>query len=120
MGRFEEGMGEPALWGGCWEWGAVIRKDSADSKMILTRSCPHRAGQHPGMGEAARSHHQDQGTPRSVWVGSGVGVPTLPSSPTCQAPIDPLHHPNHHQWPKNRPAPPTANPVLSRELQPWH
>lgn len=34
--------------------------------------------------------------PQSVWVGSGVRVPTLPSPPTWQAPIDPLKHPNHH------------------------
>lgn len=47
MGRFEKGWENGHLGGGgrCWEWGVVIRKDSADPKMIFTHSCPRGAGQ---------------------------------------------------------------------------
>lgn len=66
MGRLEEGMGEWAMGGGHSEWGAAIRKDSVYLKMILTCSCPHGAGQHPGMGEATHPHRQEPGSPQAV------------------------------------------------------
>lgn len=67
--------------------------DSAGTKMILTCSCPHRAGQHPSMGEAARSHHWGLRPFQSAQVGSGMRIPTFPTPLSWQAPIDPLQHP---------------------------
>jgi len=77
MGRLEEGMGN-RRWGGVGAGNGEQRPGRIErDQMILTRSCPHGAGQHPGVGEAAHSHHQQPQSPQAVWVGSGEGVQTF-------------------------------------------